>query len=73
MGFYPPNSSKQVLSAGEIKSIYSGKGMPTIKIRKAKQINDRLGVHAIIDGFTLIPIFNYKEFSFNNDVIFDGC
>ncbi|CDW88077.1 UNKNOWN [Stylonychia lemnae] len=72
MGLYPPNNFYKKLSEGEHKSLTSNKGMPKIQIRKhTKEILNN--VNALIDGYTLIPVFAYHTPSIKDDLMEIGC
>jgi hypothetical protein len=47
--------------------------MPPMKIRIGKDINEKLGKRAVIDGYVEIPIFTYLEHSIKDDVTATGC
>lgn len=73
LGFYPPGEEQQTLTVGEQKSLSSGKGMPPMRIKSAKAINDFLGNKAIIDGYTQIPIYTYSQPTTDDDLNYGGC
>jgi len=35
-----------------MKSLESGKGLPPFKVRSVKELSDKLGNKAIVDGYT---------------------
>jgi hypothetical protein len=47
--------------------------MPPLRIRMAKELNNKLGRAAIIDGYVQIPIYTYTEKTVQDDVAFTGC
>ena len=44
-----------------------------MKIRMAKEINEKLGKAAIIDGYVEIPVFLYSENTVDDDINYGGC
>ena len=56
----------------EKQSLLTGKGMPPIRIRvhnseEQKRLND------IVDGFVLVPVFNYLHPNEYDDLNQEGC
>eukprot|EP00347_Sterkiella_histriomuscorum_P012548 403368144 len=82
MGLYPPLTSNNkegnlvshsVMTAGEISSLKSGKGMPRLKIRNYNQMKEQLGLNSIVDGYQMIPVFNFIDANYDDDIAFKGC
>eukprot|EP00347_Sterkiella_histriomuscorum_P014854 403359272 len=73
MGLYPPSPQKQSsLTQGEHDSITSGKGLPKLQLRNhiQKHLNN---LHGTIDGYTMIPSFNYYQLTVNDDIDQNDC
>lgn len=74
LGLYPPSSAKGAeLSAGEQKSLESGRGLPRIKIRDAASINQKLGASTLPNGFVSVPISTFADKNIQDDVSYGGC
>ena len=73
MGLFPPASSTQSLSQGELESLKSGRGMPKMKVSGADRINSELGSDALPNGFVSLPITTFSDFNLQDDVSYDGC
>jgi len=61
MGLYPPTNI--TLSQGEMNSLKSNKGMPSLRVR-----NKEGSMRAVIDGYTMIPVFSYLPNSKWDDI-----
>lgn len=47
--------------------------MPPIQIRRPMHQDEKLGYNAIIDGYAIIPVFNYIDRNIHDDLYFTGC
>ena len=66
LGLYPPNEKKR-LSKRELKSLESGKGLPKIQLRVLEKLKNDKSLE-IFDRLTLVPVFNYMNATFNDDI-----
>ncbi len=75
MGLYPVANTSQTLSSSEVSSLRSGKGMPAIRVRNAQAYKSQNegSMRAVIDGYTMIPVFSYIPNSKWDDINQHGC
>ena len=74
MGLYPPGQSGAwQLTPGELQSLSSGRGMPSLTIRSADSINQALGSSALPNGFVSVPQITFVEPNELDDIMFTGC
>ena len=74
MGLYPPGKSGAArLTQGMKDNMDEGIGMPPFKVRNAEEINTKLGLAALPDGFAAVPIMTYANSDIRDEASIDGC
>ena len=75
MGLYPPNvnvTKANLLSEDMSESIKNATLTP-FNVRDADSINDELGVAALPNNFTAVPIYTFLNPDLNDDASTNGC
>lgn len=49
------------------------KGLPPVKVRLSKFINENLGQNPIVGGYTEIPVYTFMERGPEDDLNFHNC
>ena len=68
LGLFPPGSAKRTLPDKQVANLKQGKGLPPINVRMERQINENLGSESVVSGLVQIPVFNYGDLNFEDDI-----
>lgn len=75
MGMYPPvkDGGAERLTKKQQDQLKSHKINLPFNVRNAKQINEKLGKHALPHDFVGVPVYNYNDESLTDDTSSFGC